>query len=493
MTRDAERRRDPPRGRGVRIRRARALRRRLAGPLGRVEGLAAIAGLLLVAATQDGAVALGALLLCGLALWRLGGRQGPASRAVPVARQGGPEGQAGPAGQAGEGPPPPPARAGGGGRIGASDGIAREELEAALRGGEFRPWFQPQVAVVPPMQDDPAAGDEAAATGPVTGVELLARWHHPRHGVLTPDRFLGDLARAGLLDALGQAMLRGGMSALAGWDRAGLRVPRVALNLSAQELGDPGLAARLLEMLDARGLAPGRLAIEVLESVAPMPTDEIGRPRDGVAAPAAPQGRVLPFPPQGGGRDATSRANEMRAAPEVDPTTAPAMTIEGRVLPMPDPAYRAIEGNIRALREAGLRIELDDFGTGAASIAQAVRLGVHRIKIDRSFVAGIERDAHRLRAVAAIVDLAARLDVETLAEGVESPDQARALAEIGCGHLQGYAVARPMPLDMATDWLIARRRPAAGVRSCRARLDRDPIPRPPPRPPAGPAPRGLGL
>ncbi|SFI85713.1 putative bifunctional diguanylate cyclase/phosphodiesterase [Jannaschia pohangensis] len=112
--------------------------------------------------------------------------------------------------------------------------------------------------------------------------------------------------------------------------------------------------------------------------------------------------------------------------------------------------------NLRALRDAGFRLDLDDFGTGAASIAHIARFGVHRIKIDRSFVSGIDSDPAQREIVAAILGLAERLGIDTLAEGVETPEQQATLTAMGCPHLQGYGIARPMPFADTIPWALSR-------------------------------------
>ena len=124
-------------------------------------------------------------------------------------------------------------------------------------------------------------------------------------------------------------------------------------------------------------------------------------------------------------------------------------------------AEDAIMRNVDRLREAGFQLDLDDFGTGAAAISHIARFGVHRIKIDRSFIAGIEVEGERRRVVAAILSLAAQLGIATLAEGVETDAQAEALAAMGCGHLQGYGVAKPMPFEETVVWARRRARAAA--------------------------------
>ena len=112
-----------------------------------------------------------------------------------------------------------------------------------------------------------------------------------------------------------------------------------------------------------------------------------------------------------------------------------------------------IARNITALARMGCRIDLDDFGTGHTSITNIRRFAVHRLKIDRSFVARVDHDREQQRIVAAILSMAERLGLETLAEGVETRAELAMLAQLGCDHVQGYGIARPMPFEATTDWL----------------------------------------
>ncbi|MCB2116775.1 MAG: GGDEF domain-containing protein [Rhodobacteraceae bacterium] len=113
--------------------------------------------------------------------------------------------------------------------------------------------------------------------------------------------------------------------------------------------------------------------------------------------------------------------------------------------------------NITALARLGCGIDLDDFGTGHASIAALRRLSVRRIKIDRSYVTRIDSDPAQQRMVTAILSMAERLGIETLAEGVETISEHALLAQLGCGHVQGHAIARPMPLQATESWLAQHR------------------------------------
>jgi EAL domain-containing protein (putative c-di-GMP-specific phosphodiesterase class I) len=108
----------------------------------------------------------------------------------------------------------------------------------------------------------------------------------------------------------------------------------------------------------------------------------------------------------------------------------------------------------------GCGIDLDDFGTGHTAIANLRRFAVRRLKIDRSFVTRVDESREQQQMIAAILSLAERLGLDTLAEGVETAGEQAMLAQLGCGHLQGYAIARPMPLEETEAWL---RRHAARV------------------------------
>ena len=114
-----------------------------------------------------------------------------------------------------------------------------------------------------------------------------------------------------------------------------------------------------------------------------------------------------------------------------------------------------ISRNINALAELGCCIDLDDFGTGHASISSIRRFAVQRIKIDRSFIMKVDRDPEQQRMVTAILSMAERLGLETLAEGVETAGEHTLLAQLGCDHVQGFGIARPMPFEQTLDWIRA--------------------------------------
>lgn len=248
-----------------------------------------------------------------------------------------------------------------------------EEVLEALEKGQIKPWFQPQIST---------------DTGEITGFEALARWEHPKKGVLPPTAFVPTLEAAHRLEELGESILNQALRSLSEWDKAGALVPAVSVNFATQELRNPSLVERIKWDVDRFEVDPSRLTVEIIETVISEHDDDI------------------------------------------------------------------ITRNIRALGSQGFGIDLDDFGTGHASLSNIRRFAVDRIKIDRSFVANVDSDPEQQRMVAAIIGLGERLGIETLAEGVENIGEQSLLSQLGCNHLQGFAIARPMPFDKTIDWIL---------------------------------------
>lgn len=111
-----------------------------------------------------------------------------------------------------------------------------------------------------------------------------------------------------------------------------------------------------------------------------------------------------------------------------------------------------ISRNINGLSDLGCLIDLDDFGTGHASISSIRRFAIQRLKIDRSFVMKVDQDPEQQRMVSAILLMAERLELDTLAEGVETAGEHSILSQLGCGHVQGFGLARPMPFEKTGGW-----------------------------------------
>ena len=113
--------------------------------------------------------------------------------------------------------------------------------------------------------------------------------------------------------------------------------------------------------------------------------------------------------------------------------------------------------NAIALSEQGYRLSLDDFGTGYSSLAYLKRLPVYELKIDRAFIRDIEVDQDDAALVQAILSIARRFNIQTVAEGVETAAQQRFLAEQGCDLLQGYYFDKPQPWEQFFETFVLNR------------------------------------
>src|SRR2546425_10886800 len=102
---------------------------------------------------------------------------------------------------------------------------------------------------------------------------------------------------------------------------------------------------------------------------------------------------------------------------------------------------------LAALRDFGLRISLDDFGTGFSSLAYLSRLPLDTLKIDRGFVQGMTENPHDTSIVGTIISLAQALRLKVVAEGVETEQQAQLLRLLRCDQAQGFLFSRPVPAE----------------------------------------------
>jgi EAL domain-containing protein (putative c-di-GMP-specific phosphodiesterase class I) len=105
-------------------------------------------------------------------------------------------------------------------------------------------------------------------------------------------------------------------------------------------------------------------------------------------------------------------------------------------------------GSLRAIRELGVRITIDDFGTGFSSLSYLARLPVHTLKIDRAFVIDMEAGPEGLALVSTIITLAHSMKLNVVAEGVETEEQSRLLRLVNCDEIQGYWFGRPVARDV---------------------------------------------
>ena len=137
----------------------------------------------------------------------------------------------------------------------------------------------------------------------------------------------------------------------------------------------------------------------------------------------------------------------------VDPTLLEVEITENTILTDPERARAVLE----RLQELGVRLSIDDFGTGFSSLGQLRRLPVDVLKIDKSFVLNMAHDDNDDVIVRSTIDLGHNLGLQVVAEGVETQEVWDRLAQLGCDTAQGFFISRPLPLVVLVDWLRKRR------------------------------------
>ncbi len=115
-----------------------------------------------------------------------------------------------------------------------------------------------------------------------------------------------------------------------------------------------------------------------------------------------------------------------------------------------------VKATLRKLKEIGVRLSIDDFGTGYSSLAYLKQLAVDKLKIDRSFIQDMVDDKDGAAIVKAIITLGHTLELDVIAEGVETEQQLSLLKEYGIDEIQGYFFSKPLPVDEITTFLSAQ-------------------------------------
>jgi diguanylate cyclase (GGDEF)-like protein/PAS domain S-box-containing protein len=151
-------------------------------------------------------------------------------------------------------------------------------------------------------------------------------------------------------------------------------------------------------------------------------------------------------------RDLDKTITHALAAAGVPPRLLELEITESCLMHSPEEAIRVLN----ALRDAGLKISVDDFGTGYSSLAYLARFPLSALKIDRAFVRNVHSDSSAAAIVRAVIDMANNLELQVIAEGVETEQQAAFLRGHGCHQGQGYLFSRPVPAEVVG----ARLRPA---------------------------------
>jgi diguanylate cyclase (GGDEF)-like protein/PAS domain S-box-containing protein len=219
--------------------------------------------------------------------------------------------------------------------------------------------------------------------GDIVGVEALLRWNSPRRGLVPPDRFIPVAEATGLILPLGEFVLREACNQTASWRRESVLPENFVtwVNLSGRQLAGAGIGSTVREALSEADLPPRYLGLEVTET---------------------------------------------------------ALVHEGA-------GWERSQAELKSLHEDGVRIAIDDFGTGFSSLGQLRHFPVDMIKVDRSFIQGMEEETKDAAIAANLVTLAHALGVLAIAEGIESDGQLASLKGLGCDLAQGFLFAKPMP------------------------------------------------
>jgi diguanylate cyclase (GGDEF)-like protein/PAS domain S-box-containing protein len=239
----------------------------------------------------------------------------------------------------------------------------------------------------------------------MVGVEALLRWHSPTRGSVPPAEFIPVAEATGLIVPLGEFVLHEACAQTARWRRES-ELPDgfvTWVNLSAKQLSAGGVGALVCDALERAGLPASFLGLEVTET---------------------------------------------------------ALIQDGH-------AGERARAELQELHGLGVRIAVDDFGTGFSSLGQLRSFPVDMIKVDRSFVQGIEHDAKDAAITANLVSLAHALGLLAIAEGIESDGQLTSLRELGCDLAQGFLFARPAPPEQI-DRLLAEASEESGRREAAA-------------------------
>ena len=261
-------------------------------------------------------------------------------------------------------------------------------------GAEARHEFETRVALLNALENDefelhfqPIFG---LSDKQPRGCEALVRWNRPGHGLVMPGEFLPVAAKAGLMPAIDRLVLRRAVAVQARWRWAGLVHAdwTLSINQTASSLAAPDWA----EALEA---ALVRVGWKTTTDVAPPFGLQIELTEDQLA---------LDLP---GAMAALTR-----------------------------------------LRPMGIALAIDDFGTGYSSLTYLRRMPVTTLKIDASFVKGIEADGDARQIVEAIIGLAKKFGFVALAEGIECEAALQTLIDLGCDLGQGYLFERPLSQDV---------------------------------------------
>ncbi len=239
------------------------------------------------------------------------------------------------------------------------------EIKRALERDEFVLHYQPRVD---------------AQTGRIVSAEALVRWEHPDRGLVMPGEFIGICEETGMIEELGQQVLRKGCAQAIAWHQAGLDL-QVSLNVSPRQFADAEFMQALATISHEAGFEERLIELEITENVL------IGD-------------------------------------------------------------HNGIANKLQKITEMGYKIAIDDFGTGYSNLSYISRFPLHCLKIDRSFIMQLPTSGPIVQLILA---LGRQIGATIVAEGVETQEQFNWLAAQQCNQMQGYFLAKPMPVAQIPD------------------------------------------
>ncbi len=223
------------------------------------------------------------------------------------------------------------------------------------------------------------------------GAEALVRWQHPSRGLLAPADFIGVAEDSGLIAPLGAWVLNEACRQAAAW-----AAEAEATGVHGPAFGPPPRTVSV-------NLSPRQLSHSDVPALLERALEESG----------------------------------------VDPALIELEITESVLMEQSAAAL----ATLRRLKELGVRLVLDDFGTGWSSLGYLKRFPIDALKIDREFVDGLGTEAEDTAIVTAVLSMAAALELDVIAEGVETEAQLAWLREHGCGYAQGFLLGRPVAAD----------------------------------------------
>lgn len=226
-------------------------------------------------------------------------------------------------------------------------------------------------------------------SGIVTHVEALVRWKHPNLGMIPPDNFIHIAEQTGQINALTQWVFITSLKQYKAWQALELDI-NMAVNISAENLKDPGFYEFICEAVNEYQIANEKITLEVTES-----------------------------------------------AVVDDPKAAIAL--------------------LQRFKDRGMKLSIDDYGTGYSSLAQLKQLPVHELKIDKSFVQRLCEDEDDRIIVRSTIELAHNMGLSVVAEGIEDEFALKWLAQNKCELGQGYFISRPQPSKQLTAWMLEQK------------------------------------